>query len=255
VAVPALHLHNRLLARLPEEDFTAILSHLRPVRLNAEFTLHIPGDLVDQAVFPHDAAVVLGIGLSGVDLIATATVGTDGVVGGFAALDGQPESSRARVQIAGMASAIAIDDLRRIAENNVAIRMMLFQHQRFLLSQAQQAVACSASHTLAQRLASCLLRLRDVSGKAILPVTQERIGELLAVKRTSVCLIAQRMQQIGIIKIRRGNIEVLNGDGLRAESCECYQSIRSHYDALFPDCADVSRRDKLAEPDMPPISA
>jgi len=255
VAVPALHLHNRLLARLPEEDLAAIESHLRPVRLNAEFTLHNAGDLVDQAVFPHDAAIVLGVALDGVDLVATATVGGDGVVGGFAALDGQPESSHARVQIAGMASAIAIRDLRTIAENNPAIRTMLFRHQRFLLSQVQQAVACSASHTLAQRMAACLLRFRDVSGKTSLPVTQERIGELLAVKRTSVCLIAQRMQQTGIVKIRRGNIEVLNADGLRAESCDCYQKMRSQYRALFPDRAEELSPGGLVEPDMPQISA
>src|SRR5262249_21409111 len=169
-------------AGLPAEDFAEIVSQLRPVRLNADSVLHNQDDLVDQAVFPHDAAVLLGVGLNGVDLVATAIVGADGVVGGFSALDAEPECSRALVQIPGAASMIAMGELRRIAESNVGIRTMLFRYQRFLMSQVQRAVACSASHTLAQRLAACLLRLRDASGKETLPLTQERIGELLAVK-------------------------------------------------------------------------
>jgi Mn-dependent DtxR family transcriptional regulator len=52
------------------------------------------------------------------------------------------------------------------------------------------------------------------------------------VQRNSVSLVANRLQEAGLIHYRRGVIEVTNVNRLMESSCECYGTIKAHYDAL-----------------------
>jgi Mn-dependent DtxR family transcriptional regulator len=61
-----------------------------------------------------------------------------------------------------------------------------------------------------------------------LPLTQEFLSQMLGVQRTSVSLVAHRLQEVGFIKYRRGRIRVLNRDGLNESACECYDALNGH---------------------------
>jgi CRP-like cAMP-binding protein len=91
-----------------------------------------------------------------------------------------------------------------------------------LLQQTQQMVACNALHSLEERMARWLLEVSDRINDTELPVTQEILGQVLGVRRTTVTLIAQKLQQEGRIRYRRGHIAIMNPDALRAIACECY---------------------------------
>ena len=56
---------------------------------------------------------------------------------------------------------------------------------------------------------------------------------MLGVERTSVLLVANTLQHAGFIRYRRGRIEIVNLDGLREVSCECYAAVKAHYDSLL----------------------
>jgi hypothetical protein len=61
-------------------------------------------------------------------------------------------------------------------------------------------------------------------------LTQEMIASLLALRRTTVTLIAQKLQVEGLIHYRRGKIMVLDRARLRAAACECCDSLsREHW--------------------------
>lgn len=102
-----------------------------------------------------------------------------------------------------------------------------------ILVQAQQSAACNATHTVEARLARWLLRSRDLQDNDDLVLTQEFLGEMLAVRRTSVSVVANMFQQAGFIRYSRGHIRSLNLDGLRETACECYQSVKSQADRLL----------------------
>ena len=89
-----------------------------------------------------------------------------------------------------------------------------------------------AAHEIEARLCRWMLRARDLAGSDTLHFTQEFLAEMLGVKRTSVTLVANTLQRAGFIKYSRGRIQILDIDGLRDSACECYQSIKSHYQAL-----------------------
>jgi CRP-like cAMP-binding protein len=99
--------------------------------------------------------------------------------------------------------------------------------------QAQQSAACNATHVMESRLARWLLRAADLHGSNELNLTQEYIAEMLGVRRTSVSLVANTLQQGGLIKYSRGHIQLTNIPALRETACECYEAVKLAYETLL----------------------
>jgi hypothetical protein len=54
------------------------------------------------------------------------------------------------------------------------------------------------------------------------------------VRREGVTEAAGRLQADGLIKYRRGHIEVLDRKKLETRVCECYAVVKKEYDRLLP---------------------
>jgi Mn-dependent DtxR family transcriptional regulator len=67
-----------------------------------------------------------------------------------------------------------------------------------------------------------------------LSMTQELIANMLGVRREGVTEAAGKLQDVGLISYRRGQITVLDRQGLEARSCECYQVVKTEFDRLLP---------------------
>ena len=227
------HSESRLLASLPAADFDLLHRHLRRDVLPSQSVLYEPGAPITKAYFPHGGAVSLVMVMLGGQVVEVGMLGRDGMLGGFAALGGHPACHRAVVQIRSDVSVIGIEALRQAAEERGAIRSLLLRHEQALLAQAQQLAACNATHPLEARLCRWLLQARDACGRSTLETTQESIAELLGVRRTSVSFTAHGMQMAGIIRTRRGQIELLDVPALQRASCECYGNIALQYDRLL----------------------
>jgi CRP-like cAMP-binding protein len=70
------------------------------------------------------------------------------------------------------------------------------------------------------------LRSADRTGSNQLSLTQEFLGEMLGLRRTTVTLLAQHLQDRGIIKYSRGKISILDRDALQGCACDRYRVIR-----------------------------
>ena len=230
------HPENQLLSTLPPGDIELLQRHLRGAVLHAQSLLFETGDSVTRAYFPHTGAVSLVVGVANGQMIETAIVGRNGMIGGFGVLDPQPATCTAMVQIEGAAASIEIEVLRRLAGERPSIRNLLLRHEQALLAQTQQIAACNALHSLEARFGRWLLSARDACGGTPLAATQESIAELLGVRRTSICLVAHTMQQAGLIRTRRGHIDILDEGALRDSACECYAQTAIHAARLLgPD--------------------
>ena len=107
------------------------------------------------------------------------------------------------------------------------------RHEQTLFAQAQQSTACMANHEVDARLCRWLLRARNLSGSDNLPFTQEFLAEMLGVQRTSVNTVARTLQEAGMVKYRRGKIEIIDLEGLREGACECYETVKAQYGQLL----------------------
>jgi CRP-like cAMP-binding protein len=189
------------------------------------------GDTVRRVYFPHSGIISLVVELSVGTMVETAIVGRDGVVGAASALDGRVSFNKGIVQLAGAASVMDVERLRAVADENKRFRSLLIRHEQVLFAQAQQIAACNASHSAEARVCRWLLRMRDLGGHR-LELTQELLGQMMGLQRSTVSSIAISLQQAGLIKYSRGNIEILDVKGLRDMACECYATVAAHYQKL-----------------------
>ena len=102
----------------------------------------------------------------------------------------------------------------------------------YLLSCVMQSVACNSFHPIPERASRWLLHAQDRTGDRI-ELTQQALANLLGVQRTTVNAVVQSLEQEGLIAAGRGVIRVINRDGLLRRSCECYQRLEEHFDAVI----------------------
>src|SRR4051812_21202574 len=186
---------NRLLDSLPQNIFAALQPHLKPVPLPFGAVIAETGKTVEKVYFPHAGVVSLVVDMVVGDMIETAMVGRDGVVNGTSALDGQVAMHRGIVQVAGEAHVLASDVLRNLADDFKPLRSMLIRHEQVLFAQAQQSAGCNASHSVEARMCRWLLRIRDLTGSDSMHLTQEFLGQMLGVRRSSVSVVAGTLQK------------------------------------------------------------
>jgi CRP-like cAMP-binding protein len=99
----------------------------------------------------------------------------------------------------------------------------------------QQTAACNALHQLERRLARWLLQALDRTDECHLPLTQDSIAQMLGVRRSSVTVVANKLQESGLIRYRHGRIHILDRVGLEHLACECYRAIRRRTDNVVRD--------------------
>ena len=224
---------NGFLSSLAADDFELIRPHLRTTDLVQEFVLEEVGETVRRAFLPHRGLISLVVKLARGEHIQIAMIGRDSIFGALSALGEPIALNSAVVLVSGVASTIDIDRLRAAADQSPTFRATLVRHGLAVYAQVQQTAGCNASHTVESRLARCLLQTHDLSGGDKLFLTQESMAQMIGARRNSVSLVANTLQQANFIQYSRGHIEITNLEGLRKTSCECYATVKSHYERLL----------------------
>src|SRR3954469_25969650 len=141
--------------------------------------------------------------------------------------------SRAIVRLGGDAIVCDPATFKSVAMQSEQLISLVMRHEQTLFAQAQQSTACMANHDLEARLSRWMLRARDLSGSDDLPFTQEYLGEMLGVRRTSVTAVAKTLQEAGLIKYARGKIQIVDAKAMQKMTCECYGSVKLLYEKLI----------------------
>jgi CRP-like cAMP-binding protein len=224
---------NLLLSQLSADDLKSLEPHLKTVVLDQHCLLFESDQIISSVYFPTSAVVSLVVTLSTGEMVEAAMVGMDGVVGAAAALDGHISLSHGIVQLAGGAVACDIEALKTAAMQSPKLLSLLIRHEQTVYAQAQQSAACFATHSVQARLCRWLLRARDLSGSDQLNFTQEYLGQMLGVRRSSVTVVARLLQAAGLIRYARGKIRILDAEMLEDSACECYATVKARYEQLM----------------------
>jgi hypothetical protein len=73
----------------------------------------------------------------------------------------------------------------------------------------------------------------DRSPSRELVMTQELVASMLGVRREGITEAAGKLQRAGVIRYRRGHIEVLERSGLEDRVCECYGVVKKELKRLL----------------------
>jgi CRP-like cAMP-binding protein len=232
---------NRLLMILDHADFGLLAPHLPVVSLVQGQVLQEEEARVEKVYFPLSGVVSLVSVMEGGEVVDTATVGREGAIGAFGGLGPWNAFTRAVVRLPGAAAVISVSNFQAAVGQSERIRNLILRYKEALLAQVQQTAACNAMHPLEARLARWLLQTLDRADDPNLPLTHEFISEMLAVRRSTVTVVAGELQQRGLIRYYRGRIEIIDRLKLEEAACECYRTIRRRTEAVFatPQTASI----------------
>ncbi len=216
------HTNNRLLAALPAETLAAMSRELKHISMVQGSTLYEAGAQIDDVYFPQSGMVSLLVVSKDGGAIQVAAIGREGAVGLHSAVGKRRSLTRATTQVGGVFSTIRAHVFAQIAQQSAPLRDLIARYTEVLWAEAQQLAACNAMHKASGRLCRWLLQCADRIGSDQLPLTQELISQMLGVRRTTVTLLAQSLQEKGLIKYTRGKIIIVDRKGLERCACECY---------------------------------
>jgi CRP-like cAMP-binding protein len=224
---------NGFLAALDAADFEALRPHLRTVALTQSQSLVKIGDTINHVYLPHSGVISLVVELDEGERVEVAMIGRDGVLNLSGVLGGSTAVTNAVVMFSGVASIVEVDRLRAEARERPALRALLVKHGMALFVQAQQAAGCNACHLVENRLARCLLRVRDLTGSSTFTLTQELMAHMIGARRNSVSIVANNLQRSNYIRYSRGHIQIIDAEGLSKTACECYGAVKKQFERLF----------------------
>jgi len=230
-------LKNRLLASLSPADFALLSPQLTLIEMDKGRLICDPGDPIETVYFPHDCCISLMTLMESGAAIESATIGREGAFGLQAAISPREAMSRAIVQVPGRASRMSASALSEACRRSPALMTLIDRHNEALFGHAIQSVACNALHSVEARFCRWLLTCRDRIDSDTVSLTQEFLADMLGVQRTTVTAIAGALQTRGLIRYRRGIVDILDRAGLEAAACECYETVRQNYNRLLPDPA------------------
>lgn len=223
---------NLLLQQLPQPYRNQLCSRLEEVYLPSGTVLYEAEEVPRYAWFFTSGLASQMISMSDGRSAEISVSGNEGVVPSFQLLGGMAKApSRCVVQVDVKALRMPFPEVQKELLRSEAFRQLILrcvQRRSMILSQFS---ACNRLHDAEQRLARWLLTARDLTGTSSISLSQGFLADILGSRRTTVTLAAGVLRRRKVISCRRGQIQILDEEKLRASACECYGTIRN----LFRD--------------------
>lgn len=217
---------NLWISALEPADRKRIEPHLNERPFAQGQVLYDAGEAVDVVWFPLTGVVSLMTLVSDDQMVETAAIGREGLVGVTCGPLNARAASRAVAQIEGSAACLPAEVFSDALGRSEAMRVALAKFTESLFAQVQQAAACNAQHRLDERLARWLLTLHDRADGARFQLTQADIAGMLGVRRATVSEVGSELEDKRLIRRGRGWVEILDRQALEKASCGCYGIMR-----------------------------
>jgi len=234
------HQRNRLLELLAPEDFNLLRADLEPVELDYRLPLYEAHRPIQFVYFPIVGVASLVATMENGSAAEVGTVGNEGLVGVPIILGDKLAPTSIYIQVPGVGLRLRASLFHEALQHSSALRTVMFHYVHTFFNQVAQSAACNTFHTIDQRCCRWLLMTHDRANSDQFLLTQEFLGMMLGVQRTSVTLIASRLKRENLIDYRRGTVTILDRKRLERRSCECYAVTKGEFDRLLGPPAHFS---------------
>lgn len=221
---------NRLLAALPASELADLRPHLEAVQVTTREPLYEPGQVIRSVYFPESMVVSFATTLRDGSTVEVGTAGREGIVGLPVFLGDELSIVRAIAQIPGAALRMDVTTFVRVSRAPGPLHQLLLHYTQAFLTQVAQTATCNAAHLVEQRCARWLLMTHDRVDGNEFPLTHEFLAFMLGVRRAGVTLAMRALQDAGLVSYTRGRVTITDRAGLERASCECYRTVRAHFE-------------------------
>jgi len=225
-AANGVHVPNTMLAALPSKHYRRLFSGLESVALSFGEVLYEPGERIRHVYFPNDSLVSLLTLVDSHLALEVGMVGREGMLGVPLALGKAVSPVRALVQGAGTAMRMKSARFSEELQKSPQLQKEVNRYTGALMAQITQTAACNRFHVVEARLARWLLMTRDRVRSDEFRLTHAFLGHMLGVRRVGVTMAARALQKEKLIRYSRGKIAILDGRGLEAAACSCYEIVK-----------------------------
>jgi CRP-like cAMP-binding protein len=225
---------NLLLANLPDAERERLAPYLEPTVLEYQQVLIRPNEEITDLYFPYDAITSTIQEMSDGDSVETGLMGVEGFVGVQLWLHARTTPTRTLVQVAGKAHHMrAADFIRHVRDTDSPLNELCAKYAHAFLVMTSQTAACNRLHSIDQRLCRWLKLVHNRIRRDEFALRQEFVAQMLGVHRPTVSTAANMLQQAGLISYSRGQMRIVNPEGLRKGSCECLEIIEKQFATIF----------------------
>jgi CRP-like cAMP-binding protein len=235
---------NRLLSLLSDDDYERLRPHLSPVVFDYRKSLYEASRPIEQVYFPVDGVASLVLTTAEGASAEVGTIGSEGMVGLPVCLGDRHAPSSVYVQVPGTALGMDARLFRGELDRSPTLNLIMLRYAHAFFNQVAQSAACAHLHRVEQRCCRWLLMTRDRMPSGDFLLTQEFLGMMLGVRRTTVTDVMGALQKAGLIRYRRGHVTILDHEALQQRACECYEISKLEFDRLLGDTTVAPRTDK-----------
>ena len=224
---------NQLLAALPRKDQQRLLTSCESVDIHFSDALYEPEQKIRHVYFPCDSFVSYVRSMERGERVELGMIGSEGMLGIPVALGVGVAPFYAIVQGTGSALRMKADLFKKALEDIPTLKRRINRYIYVMLNQSAQNATCLRFHLVEQRLARWLLMSQDRAKSDKLYLTQEFLSAMLGVRRVGVSNAASSLHEHKLITYSRGEITILDREGLIGASCPCYQADNHYYNAIM----------------------
>ena len=225
---------NLLLASLPDTERERLAPYLHEVVLDFQQVLIEPNQEITDVYFPYDAITSTIQEMNDGDSVETGLMGVEGFIGVQLWLMSPTTPTRTLVQVPGKAHHMrATNFVAHVRDTDSPLNDICAKYAHAFLVMTSQTAACNRLHPINERLCRWLKLVHNRLARDEFPLRQEFVAQMLGVHRPTVSTAANMLQQAGLIKYSRGQMRVLDPEGLRNGSCECLEIIEKQFENVF----------------------
>lgn len=231
---------NDLLAFLDPAARASLERRCSEVSMVSGETIYSPGQRVGHCFFPLGSAICsFYVELDCGTAVETILVGREGALGGVVSHGSLPAFARASALHEGRFLKISTAELEEAKQRFPALANLFARYADCVMAQVFQSIGCNAVHTIEQRAAKWLCAAVDRIGRNEVTMTQEQLASMMGIGRSYASRVLQRFKRDGLVRTRRGGIEVVSPDSLHERACSCNDRVKAHFDKVLGQiCAE-----------------
>ena len=224
---------NLLLQALSEAEYERLRPHLSEARIGRHEVLHEQDTPPGAVYFITSGLAELSVSNEEGKELAISLVGSEGMLGERAVLEGGLPLVRCAMVIEGTAIKLPPEFMKQEFDRGGELHELSMRCVEARLAETSQTALCNQTHTLRQRVARLLLTAGDRTRCEDIAITHDDLARMLAAARPGVTLALGELEEAGGLTGSRRRIKLDDRAKLATEACECYNVVKRAVETAF----------------------